>query len=532
MGMESLLHSILGAALGSPGTDATASSSQHRPQCAISRLGITLSLLISIVGCTTLGPDYERPEVDVASEWLPIQDPRISDAAPADPRWWSQVFKDPVLDELITTANTDNLTLHSAGLRVLQAQANLAIALGLKYPQSQQVTAAVAGERQRKPDGDVGGFGAIDLGFNVAWEADVWGRFQRLIESASALLDASVANYDAVMVALYAQVAQNYLVIRTLQERLKVANYNVSIQQKSLDIAQARYQGGMVTELDVDQAQTLLENTKAQVGALEITLQQTKNALAVLLGRTPNEMATLLAASAPIPSVPAEIAMGMPQDLIRQRPDIRIAESQMAAQSAQIGVATTELYPSFVIGGSISLGTTTLGGAPDFFSADAFTGNIAGGIQWNIFNYGRLKNNVRLQDATFQQLLVDYQNTVLQAQADVENAIIAYLKSQDQLGYYRLAAEAAQRSVDTSTTQYKDGLADFTSVIQTLNSLRSQQDILAVTKGSVATNLVQVYRALGGGWKVRGNTSPVEFIPAATKEQMRNRTKYWKKVLQ
>ncbi len=322
--------------------------------------------------------------------------------------------------------------------------------------------------------------------------------------------------------------------MRTNQAQLKVAIDNVEIQEQSRDIVKARFEGGIVSELDVEQSETLLNNTRAEMRSFEIALQQLKNALAILLGRTPQQMSSLLLQPAPIPTVPAELALGMPQDLLRQRPDIRLAERQLAAQSAQIGYAITDLYPHFSVGGTISLSTTNIGGRgiADLFSANSAAGSLLGSFQWNIFNYGRLKSNVRLQDALFQQLLVDYRQTVLQAQGEVENAIVAYLKSQEQLTSYRAAAAAAQRSVDLATSQYADGLVDYTRVLQTLVTLRAQQNALAATQGSVATNLVEVYKALGGGWAIRASANPDDLIPAPTKEQMRKRTKYWKGVLQ
>ena len=220
------------------------------------------------------------------------------------------------------------------------------------------------------------------------------------------------------------------------------------------------------------------------------------------------------------------IALGMPQDLIRQRPDIRAAERQLAAQSAQIGVAVAELYPSFSIGGSI--GTSAMS-AGDLFESASNTWGLVGGFQWNIFNYGRLKSNVRLQDAVFQQLLEDYRQTVLQAQGEVENNIVAFLKSQQQLQAYQLAADASQRAAKISTAQYQDGLVDFNTVINTLVSLSSQQDQLAAIKGTVTTNLIAVYKSLGGGWEIRKSSEPRDLIPDQTREEMLERTGYWKK---
>jgi outer membrane protein TolC len=219
----------------------------------------------------------------------------------------------------------------------------------------------------------------------------------------------------------------------------------------------------------------------------------------------------------------------MPQDLIRRRPDIRVAERRLAAQSAQIGFAITDLYPQFTIGGSIGTSVTTVGeeDAGDLFTNDTFRYNLAGGFVWNIFNYGRLRSNVRLQDASFQQLLEDYRQTVLRVQAEVENAIVAFLQSRAQLDERVAAAEAAQRAVDISTIQYEDGLVTFNTVISTLQSLVAQQDLLATAQGSVAANLVEVYRALGGGWEVRSSADPVDLLPEETREEMEERTDYW-----
>ena len=248
-----------------------------------------------------------------------------------------------------------------------------------------------------------------------------------------------------------------------------------------------------------------------------------------MLGKTPEKLQYLLAQEKEIPSAPKIVALGMPQDLIRRRPDIRIAERQLAAQSSQIGYAVTELYPHFSIGGSI--GTAALN-TNDLFTSTSETWNLFGMFEWNIFNYGRLKSNVRLQDALFQQLLVDYYNTVLQAQGETENAIIAYLKSHEQLVLYKAAAEASGQAVEISKAQYENGLVGYNTVITTLKSDEQQQDLYASTKGAVATNLIQVYKSLGGGWEIRDGQDPVELLPAATKQEMRDRTPAWKGVLQ
>ncbi|MFZ9032978.1 MAG: efflux transporter outer membrane subunit [Anaerohalosphaeraceae bacterium] len=482
-----------------------------------------LLLLCLLSGCINLGPDYSQPEAAVEPNWLDVENALVTSQPPADPNWWKTAFQDPDLDQLVTTALQQNLTLRSAGLRVLQSQQQLAIAIGNQYPQQQQASGAASRQKENAAT-----FNNYSLGFNASWEVDFWGRFRRQVESASAELDASVAGYDNVLVSLVSQVAQNYIFIRTFQERLQVAANNVQAQEESLRITQAKSDAGQVSDLDVQQAESLVNNTKATMSSLEISLQQLKNSLAILLGKPPGDLIGLFDDLGEIPSVKTELALGMPQDLIRRRPDIRIAERQLAAQSAQIGFAVTELYPHFSIGGSIGTDAVNSG---DLFDSDSETWSLFGLFEWDIFNYGRLKSNVRLQDARFQQLLADYQNTVLGAQADVENAIVAYLKSHQQLQSYTLAAQASQRAVKIAKAQYENGLVDFNTVINTLIAQTQQEDLLSTTRGDVAANLVQVYKTLGGGWQIRNNTDPVDLLPSGVKERMLERTKDWQGVL-
>lgn len=490
---------------------------------SLKTIGMATMSALMASGCVMLGPDYQEPSAPFESKWMEANDPLVSSEAPADPKWWQTAFHDPVLDQLVETALQENLTLRSAALRVLQSQQQLAIAIGKQYPQQQQVTGLAGRERSTGVT-----FNEYSLGFNLSWEVDFWGSLRRQVESASAQLDASVADYDGALVSMLSQVAQNYILIRTFQAELVVARHNIELQGESLRIARAKFNAGEVSELDAYQAETLMNNTIASVPALETSLQQAKNALAILMGKPPHDLNYLLGQQGVIPNPTATIALGMPQNLIRQRPDIRSAERQLAAQSAQIGVAVAELYPSFAIGGSI--GSSAMKGG-DLFTSNSSTWSLFGGFQWNILNYGRLQSNVRLQDARFQQLLVNYQNTVLQAQGDVENSIVAYLKSHQKLASYQLAAAASKRSVAASRIQYDNGLIGFNTVISTLSADAQQQDLLVSTQGQVAVNLVQVYRALGGGWKIRDQQDPVDFLPASMKDTMRERTSAWKGLL-
>lgn len=489
--------------------------------CRIARVVLGLCMATAMSACTVLGPEYKEPTADVQEDWSGIESASLSSDPPLDPEWWQSAFNDPVLDALVETALGQNLSLRSAALRVLQSQQLLAIAVGNQYPQSQ----SLSGNAETNTT-SAGTTEFYNLGFGLSWEVDFWGKYKLAVRSAAANLDASVADYDSVLISMVAGVAQNYLTIRTLEQRLKVAQNNLKLQKQNLQITQDKFDAGAVSSLDVEQSDTLVYNTQATAAAFEQSLQQTKNSLAILLGRLPQDLNELLTDPQPIPAVPVEIAIGMPQELLRRRPDIRVAERQLASQGAQIGISISELYPQFVIGGSI--GTASQDSLSGLFDSGSNTLNLFGMFQWNIFNYGRLKSNVRYQDAYFQQLLVDYRNTVLQAEGEVENAIVAYLKSQEQLASYVEAASAAKRAVDISQAQYEDGLVNFNTVISTLSSLQQQQDVLASTQGAVANNLVQVFKSLGGGWEIREDKTINELLPASTKQEMLDRTKYWK----
>lgn len=476
-------------------------------------------------GCATVGPNYKPTTTPTAPNWLAFEDPRLADSSPIVPLWWKEAFRDPVLDRLVDEALAGNLTLRSASLRVLQAHQQLLIARGLRLPQEQFL--AVSGGA-----GDPGATGAASANFSTSltlnWEIDVWGRFRRQAESASAAYDSTLSSYDGVTVTLIGDVAQTYLLIRTTEQRLSVARQNLAYQAESVRISQAKLDAGEISSLDVEQGQTLLHNTRASIALLDQSLKQLKVSLAVLLGQPPQDMTERLGAPKPIPAPSPLVAVGMPQDLIRRRPDIRVAERRAAAQCAQIGVAVSDLYPRFGLTGSIGpvMSTAADQHFSDLFSLTSIFWNVGGLVKWNLFNWGRIENNIRLQDATFQQLIEDYRQVVLQAQAEVELSLIAYFQSHLQLEALQQAADAAQRAANVSVEQYQDGAVDFNTVVSTLRTLVAQQDQLASIQGAVAANLVGVYLSLGGGWEVRQGGNPGDVVPEATKDELKARSKY------
>jgi NodT family efflux transporter outer membrane factor (OMF) lipoprotein len=486
-------------------------------------LTIALIIVFLLSGCIKVGPDFHRPESAVSRDWIEAGDERVRNGS-ADYREWWKEFNDPVLDGLIDRAYRENLTLRIAGIRILEARAQLGIAIGRIFPQTQQASGSV--ERIRTSESSPQFFPPYaqdQIGFNASWELDFWGRFRRSIESADATWLATVADYDNAMVSLTADVANSYITIRTVEKRIAIARENLETQKESLKITEARFRFGTVTQLDVEQARTILNNTFASIPSLETQLRQQKDALCVLLGISPRDLADLLKGASEIPVSPPHISAGIPADLLRRRPDIRSAEYQAAAQSAQIGVAKADLYPAFSLSGTFGLLSTNIdrAGLADILEWKNRVFQIGPSFQWNILNYGQITNNVRVQDARFQELLITYQNTVLKAQQDVEDNLAVFLRAQERARYLALSTSAARNAFDLAAKQYRHGIIDFTTVLIAQQSLLNTQDNLAVALGNISSGFVGVYRSLGGGWEIREGK---ELVPPAIKEEMARRT--------
>jgi len=492
--------------------------------------GFLLAGLLLTAGCMKVGPDFVKPEATVMSNWLEAAGYKQVTTKAEDYRDWWRAFNDPVLDKLIQTAYRQNLPLRIAGVRVLGARAQLGVAVGELYPQTQKGVGSVQKERLSETSplsapGSPGNFSVSQIGLTASWEIDFWGKFRRAIESADASLVAAVADYDNALVSLTGDVANSYILLRTLERRLNIALHNVEVQKKSLQIATARWQGGATSLRDVEQAKTVLESTEATIPTLESQVRQTQNVLSVLMGMPPSDLKELLGSKSAIPAPPPQVAIGIPADLLRRRPDIRSAEWRAAAQCAQIGVTKANLYPAFSLSGTFGLQASDV---PPFALANMFdwrsrAATFGPSFQWNIFNYGQITNQVRFQDAKFQELLITYQNTVLQAQQEVENALIAFLKAQQRAQKLAGATAAAQKTVELAMLQYREGITDFTTVLTAEQNLLTQQDSLANTLGDISANLVGVYRAMGGGWQLREGH---DFVPDSVKQAMAQRTNW------
>lgn len=486
------------------------------------RFASLIAIGVLVASCAfKVGPDYDTPEAAVAENWIEGDDPQIV-SEPADHSDWWTVFDDPVLNNLIQTAYAQNLTLQSAGLRVLEARAVRGISYGAQFPQLQQARGSYSQNQlstetpnQKFLDHSVSFW---SFGFDTAWEVDFWGRFRRGVEAADANLLASIANYDDVLVSLLADVAATYVQIRTFEERIALAIQNAQLQQRSFEIARVRNRNGLVTELDVTQARSILRNTQALIPVLQAGRRQARNALSVLLGAPPGGLEDILGGRRPIPTAPPEVVVGAPADLLRRRPDVRRAERQLAAQSAIIGIARADLFPRFSLAGSVSIDSQSF---TNLFTPTAVAGFVGPSFRWDILNYGRLKNRVRVEDARFQALISFYENTVLRANQEVENAIIGYLKAQEQVEFLTDSVAASQRSIKIASNQYREGLVDYIRVLDSQRFLVQQEDQLTAARGAIALNLIGMYRALGGGWQIRQGD---DFAPDDIQQQMRKRT--------
>jgi NodT family efflux transporter outer membrane factor (OMF) lipoprotein len=472
---------------------------------ALSLLSLTSS------GCTSfsqwvdngfkVGPNYQQPLAPVASEWIDSKSPEVKAGAEVPTTWWT-VFHDPKLNTLIENAYRQNLTLKSAGTRILAARAERDIAVGNLFPQRQQAFGAstnnaLSGTTAFPPIERF--FENRNLGVGLNWEIDFWGRYRRSIEVADAELDASVEQYDDALVILISEVASAYVDIRVYQQRLKFVEENIAIQTQFVDQAEKRLKGGVGRKIDQGQQRSNLTDTMALKEQLEIGLRLANNRLCILLGIPVKNLLPELG-DGDIPTAPPEVAVGMPSDLLRRRPDLRRAERLVAAQSARIGVATANLYPHISLLGSIGYEAENFS---DLFSSRSFTGSVGPNFRWDILNYGRLVNAINVQDARFQTAAYDYQDAVLRAGREVEDSLVLFLRSQKQTRQLIESAKEAKIAAVEASTLSKDVKFDLNQAFVTSNFLVGQQDKLAQAQGDIAKGLIQIYKAMGGGWEIR-----------------------------
>lgn len=460
---------------------------------------------LGLSGCAAVGPVYVPPATEVPASWARL-DPAARPVTRADAtgdlgQWW-QNLNDPLLSELIGEALQASPDLHSAQARLREARARRTVAAAGRFP---SVTAS--GAASRRSSGDTGSGdsrNAFSAGFDASWELDVFGGVRRSVEAAAADLESAVASLHDTQVSLASEVALTYVEVRAQQTRLGVARANLASQSETLQLTDWRAQAGLVSSQDVEQARSNREQTRAQIPSLETSLAEAEHRLDFLLGRAPGTLHARLAATGELPAVPGRIAVGIPADTLRQRPDVRAAERRLAAETARVGVAEAARYPSFDLSGSIGLEALTLGGLGDSGAASSLLAGITGPI----FNAGRLRAQVEIQDAVREQAQVTYEQTVLAALQEVENALVALARNRERVEALAIAVESAGNAAQLARQRYSAGLIDFQSVLDTERSVLSAEDSLASSRADGVLALIRLYKALGGGWSPQTATRP------------------------
>jgi NodT family efflux transporter outer membrane factor (OMF) lipoprotein len=454
-------------------------------------------MLCALGACSSVGPEYKTPALSLQSEWSTPAVPRPGVGSDDEATFWGS-FEDQVLTALLRVAQADNLTLKTAAAQVAQAEAVLRGTRASALPAAQ----VSAGSNYSEPDlastlrGTQEGSTAYQVLGQVSWEIDFWGKQRRATEADAASLRSSQAAYRAAIVSIRASVAATYCNVRLYEQRLAVAQANLAQQQESLRIAEARFRLGAASELDYRQAQTQHAQTLAQLPAIRQSLATFQHALSVLLGSPPDRYAREHPMAHGLPRAPKAAAAGLPRDLLRRRPDVMQAEAVAMAQSARIGQAEAALYPSFTLGGSFGFSATN--SVSDLFSWDNRSLSAGLGLVLPLFDRERIKAQVQVQDSLFRQALLAYQNQVLKAQQEVEDAMSAIKEYTAQVAHLRAAEAAASRSAELASTRYRSGQTDYTTVASAEQARLQTSDALVQAQGALLQAHISAWRALGG----------------------------------
>ena len=461
-----------------------------------------MTIVFILTGCAAVGPNYAMPETIVSATWHSQLEGGLA-SEEMNPQilasWWT-TLNDSQLSSLIERSVAGNLDLKKAQSRVLEARARRGIAKADMFP-TLDFSGSDTWTRSSKEAGTGKTTELYSASFDSGWEIDIFGGVRRSVEAAEADLQANQEDLHDVLVSLLGEVALNYIEVRTFQARLAAVKENIDAQNETYQLTLWRCQAGLSDELAVQQARYNLESTRSQIPTLHTGLGEAMNRIAVLLGVQPGEVHEELEKSEPIPVPSPEIAVGVPAEMIRRRPDVRLAERELAAQTARVGVATADLYPMFSLNGSIGVEALSFNKlASNLSSSDSWV--LSGGprIGWAIFDAGAIRQNIKVQSALQEQALIQYESAILGAMEEVENALVSYADEQSRMDNLSEATQAAKTAVELAQNKYQAGLTDFSNVLEAQRSLLSFQNQLAQSSGTVTSNLVRLYKALGGGW--------------------------------
>jgi len=454
-------------------------------------------ILILIVGCQAVGPNYEgSPEMDVPENWNNELNDEFVGQGDKQKQWWT-LLDDPVLNNLIDKAAIDNLDAKIALARVEEARGKFGIVEATKFPEIEAVGDASRKSSSKSATGDKGTDNYTSIGIDLSWEIDIFGYVRRSIEAADAQFQASVENYRDVMVILYAEIARNYISLRTFQERLQFALENVKTQRETFNIVNARYKAELVSEVDVLQSEQNLAAAESYVPLFHAKIDELMNSLAVLLGKNPGSLNQELKQNKGIPDVSEKTVVELPREILRQRPDIRRAERRLAQKTAEVGIATAEQYPRFNLNGTFGYEAR---GSDSQFSSNSRYWSFGPNFKWNIFDAGAEESAIKVQDAQLEEARVNYERTVLTAFEEVENALKSYKEEKQRNASLRASVKAAKKVNKITVARYTSGLIDFQEVQDAERVIFFQEDDLAQSDGNLVQFIIQLYKAMGGGW--------------------------------
>ncbi len=463
------------------------------------------SAMTFLAGCA-VGPDYHQPQMATPAQWNASPINVATNIEPSVTAWWT-TFNDPQLNSLIDRAVKANLDLRMAGARVREARAQYRIAAANRWP-TVDATGSYARQKQSEHQPIIGSLplpgyvpfenNVYQAGFDASWEIDVFGGTRRAVEAGKAEVAAAEFGQRHVLVTLLGEVARNYVETRGCQRRLEIARKNIKAQEEALALTRDRFKNGLTSDLDVQQAATLLATTRADIPMLENSIQASIHRLGVLLGQPPAALLAELSKPTPIPAALPKVPAGLPSDLLRRRPDIQQAERQLAASTARIGVATADLFPKFSLTGVAGFQSVS---ASDWFTEGSRFWSLGPTVQWKVFDAGRIRANIRVQNARQEQALAAYEKTVLTSFEEVENALVAYAKEQIRRRSLEDAVKSSQDSLHLANQLYSNGLASFINVLDAERSLYHAEDALAQSDKAITQHLIGLYKALGGGWE-------------------------------
>lgn len=455
-------------------------------------------IILFLVSCKAVGPDYEgAPELEVPENWDNQLNNEFIEASASQTQWWT-LFNDPVLNDLISRAAVDNLDAKISLARVEVARANLGIAEGAKLPALDGLGDVSEKSKSKSVSGDKDTDIYSSIGLDISWEIDIFGYLRRSIEAADAQLDRSVAQYRDVMVILYAEIANNYVALRTAQERLQYALENVKSQKDTLRIVNARYEAELVSEVDLLQSEQNLAAAQSNIPLFHARINELSNSLAILLGKNPGTLNSELKQSYGIPHVPEKTVVQVPREILRQRPDIREAERLLAQETAEVGIATAEEYPRFNLNGTFGYDSKEF---DNQFSSDSRYWSFGPNFRWNIFDGGATQAAIEVQDAQVEEARVNYEKRVLRAFEEVENAIKSYKEEKQRNASLNVSVSAAKKVNKITLARYTSGLIDFQEVQDAERVIFFQEDDLAKSNGNLVQFIIQLYKAMGGGWE-------------------------------